>query len=119
MIVHYCSSSFKDATQLRNRLMRRARNTATGLEIVTEDGTFLIGVIESKRPEELAKALARRYRIPKGLIRHDISKSRIEVAAWVVGELPPDLGERFIVEEYPTADRLEVERRPVGDRTLK
>lgn len=114
MIVHYCSSSFKDATQLRNRLLRRAKNVATGLEIITEDGTFLKGVIETTKPQALVQKLKKDFDIPAELIRHDAEKNRVEIAAWVLEELPANFeGQRFIVEEYPTADRLEVERRPV------
>ncbi len=114
MAVHYCSSSFKDSTQLRNRLLRRARNTATGLEIMTGDGTFIKGIIETKNPAGLVGILRRKYGIPKELIRHDRAKSRVEIAAWVLEELPPGHGKYFMVEEYPTADRLEVERRPIA-----
>jgi pyruvate formate-lyase activating enzyme-like uncharacterized protein len=119
LIVHYCSSSFKDATQLRNRLLRRARNIATGLEIITGDGTFLKGVIETSEPEALVRKLKRDFGIPAELIRHDGEKSRVEIAAWVLEELPADIGQCFIVEEYPTADRLEVERRPICESREK
>ncbi len=111
MIVHYCSSSFKDGTQLRNRLMRRAGNTATGLEIITDEATFLKGVIETPEPEMLVAHLKRRYGIPGELVRFDAPKNRIEIAAWVLEELPAGVpGRKFMVWEYPTADRLEVER---------
>ncbi|MFO7618380.1 MAG: radical SAM protein [Thermoplasmata archaeon] len=114
IIVHYCSSSFKDATQLRNRLMRRARNTATGLEIITDEATFLKGVIETREPERLVRSLIRRFGIPSGLIRYDAGKGRVEIAAWVLEELASEIpGVKYLVWEYPTADRLEVERQPI------
>ncbi len=114
IIVHYCSSSFKDATQLRNRLARRARNTATGLEIITDEATFLKGVIETSEPEKLVRMLMRRHRIPGNLVRYDAVKSRVEIAAWVLEELPAEIPDaKFLVWEYPTADRLEVERQPL------
>lgn len=113
--VHYCSSSFKDATQLRKRLLRRAKNSATPLDIINHEGMFIKGVIECGSPESLARKLAREYKIPKGLIRYDREKSRVELAAWILEEIYDQVeGEAFIVEEYPTADRLEVERRPLG-----
>lgn len=40
MVVHYCSSSLKDAVQLRNRIMRRAKNVVKNYEIITDDGTL-------------------------------------------------------------------------------
>jgi pyruvate formate-lyase activating enzyme-like uncharacterized protein len=114
MIIHYCSSGFKDATQLRNRLMRRARIMATGLEIITDEATFLKGVIETTEPEKLVPILKRRYGVPGKLVRFDARKNRVEIAAWVLEELPGDVpGKRFLVWEYPTADRLEVERQPL------
>jgi len=115
MIVHYCSSSFKDATQLRNRIIRRARNTATALEIITEEGTFIKGVIETKEPAKVLKQLKKEFQMPNELLRHDLEKARIEIAAWVLKDLPvlPKCS-YFIVEEYPTADRLEVEKRPAN-----
>jgi len=119
MTIHYCSSSFKDGIQLRRRIMRRAENTATLLEIITDDGTFIKGVIEVPDPEELVPFLTQEYEIPSDLIRHDMEKERIEIAAWVLEEIALEVMEEhdcqcFIVEEYPTADRLEVERRPLG-----
>lgn len=114
MIVHYCSSSFKDATQLRNRLMRRARNTATGLEVITDEATFLKGVIETDSPEKLVRSLRGEFGIPKALVRFDAERGRVEIAAWVLEQLPGTVkGKRFLVWEYPTADRLEVERAPL------
>ncbi len=120
MTIHYCSSSFKDGIQLRKRIMRRAENTATPLEVITDDGTFIKGVIESHEPEVLARAISEEFEIPADLIRHDVEKGRIELGAWILEEIARDILEKhecqcFIVEEYPTADRLEVERRPLGE----
>lgn len=115
LIVHYCSSSFKDATQLRNRIMRRARNTATELEIITEEGTFIKGVIECQNPKVMLKNIRKEYELPGKLARLDPEKGRIEIAAWILEDLPAIEGcSYFIVEEYPTADRLEVEKQPIN-----
>ncbi|MCK4757992.1 MAG: 4Fe-4S cluster-binding domain-containing protein [Thermoplasmata archaeon] len=112
--IHYCSASFKDGTQLRRRIMRRAENLATPLEIITDDGTFIKGVVECDDAEEMTKKLADQYDIPDDLIRYDSEKDRVEMAAWILEEIAGELdGQCFIVEEYPTADRLEVERQPV------
>jgi pyruvate formate-lyase activating enzyme-like uncharacterized protein len=110
--IHYCSSSFKDATQLRKRILRRARNTVTPIEIITGDGTFVKGVVECESPKALAKHLAKEFDIPPDLIRYDAGKDRVELAVWILEEIYGGIqGQAFIVEEYPTADRLEVERR--------
>jgi len=44
--LHYCSSAYKDAVQHRQRLIRRARNTAPPYTHLTPDGTLIFGVIE-------------------------------------------------------------------------
>lgn len=115
--LHYCSSSFKDGVQLRERLARRARNVRKPHELLTGDGTFLKGVVETDDPEGTARALARGFGVPAKLMWVDREKRRLEVAPWVLEELAPELPlESFMVEEYPTADRLEVERAPLRRR---
>jgi pyruvate formate-lyase activating enzyme-like uncharacterized protein len=114
MSVHYCSASFKDRIQLRNRLLRRAENTKKPFDIVTEEGMFIRGVIESKTPIKLKGELQKHYKIPGKLIEYDREKHRIQLAAWILEDLVEELSEEcYIVEEYPTADRLEVERRKI------
>ncbi len=46
--IHYCSSAFKDAIQLRRRFIRTAARVAEGFEEVTDDGTVVSGVLEGK-----------------------------------------------------------------------
>jgi pyruvate formate-lyase activating enzyme-like uncharacterized protein len=113
--VHYCSASFKDSVQLKNRLRRRAQNVSKTYDVLTDEGTLLRGVIftESKLPNVL-KDIKATYKIPEELIEIDIEKSRIHIAPWVLQEIAADL-EKWgydcsLVEEYPTADRLEVEK---------
>ena len=115
--LHYCSSAFKDGVQLRNRIARRARNVKKPHEIVTEDSTLIKGVIETDDPVNAMNSLRKNYEVPPELMWHDHEKRRLEVAAWVLEEIAPELPlESYIVEEYPTADRLEVERRPIRRR---
>ncbi len=116
--VHYCSSSFKDGIQLRNRIMRRANNIAKPYEVITEDGTLLFGIIEPSGDinlEKLELLLKNRYRIREIYINS--MKNRIETSIPIVRKLASKLIDRnircFIIEEYPTADRLEVERIPL------
>ena len=116
--VHYCSSSFKDGVQLRNRIKRRARNIAKPYEVITDEGTLLKGVIisESTSPS-LTQTLKQRFNIPTELILFDKEKKRVELAGWILEEIAPELVKQgfecYLVEEYPTADRLEVERMPL------
>lgn len=115
--LHYCSSSFKDGVQLRKRITRRGRRVRKQHEILTDDGTLLKGVIETKDPPGAARALTRDFGVPARLMWVDREKGRLEVAPWVLEELAPELPlPSFIVEEYPTADRLEVERTPLRRR---
>ena len=111
MSLHYCSSSFKDAVQLRNRIGRRAKNVAKKYDIITKDGTLLKGVIQCRKMKTIMKELMRNYNIPEKLINIDNEKKRMEIAPWVLERISKQIPyDCFIVEEYPTADRLEVER---------
>jgi pyruvate formate-lyase activating enzyme-like uncharacterized protein len=115
--IHYCSSSFKDRIQLRRRIMRRAKNVARPSDLITDDGTLLKGVVETRNRRKIVDTLTGEFQVPQELIYIDSEKKRVEVAPWVLkdiaGELPYD---SYLVEEYPTADRLEVEREQLGSR---
>ena len=114
--VHYCSSSFKDSVQLRKRIKRRALRVALPSDIITEEGTLLKGVVEGPM-EEIVALLRDEHEVPEELYRKDMEKKRVEVAPWVLEDIAPLLPyECFLVEEYPTADRLEVEREPLTPR---
>ena len=113
--VHYCSASFKDAVQLRNRLARRAERVARPHELVTDDQTILKGIVETDDPERVARQLMTRFDVPAELMVVDRERGVLELAAWVIEELEGEIdGDCYLVEEYPTWDRLEVERGPVG-----
>jgi pyruvate formate-lyase activating enzyme-like uncharacterized protein len=114
--VHYCSSSFKDSVQLRKRIKRRALRVALPSDVITEEGTLLKGVVEGPM-NEIVAMLRDEFEVPPELYRKDEEKKRVEVAPWVLEELFSELPyESFLVEEYPTADRLEVEREPLRPR---
>jgi pyruvate formate-lyase activating enzyme-like uncharacterized protein len=109
--VHYCTSGYKDAWQLRTRIKRRAKNTARPWDVVTDDGTLVKGVIEGEGLSELMGELARTFRVPGKFMGLDTPKKRIEIAPWILEKIAPRLNRpSFVVEEYPTADGLEVER---------
>jgi pyruvate formate-lyase activating enzyme-like uncharacterized protein len=115
--LHYCSSAFKDGIQLRRRITRRARNVKKPHEILTEDGTFLKGVIETDDLSVTGAWLLKEFDIPGNLIWSDREKKRLEIAPWVLEDIAGELDlPAFLVEEYPTADRLEVERIPLKRR---
>ncbi len=112
--IHFCSSRFKDAIQLRNRLRNRAVNIARDGDVITDDGLLLKGVVEADNPSQVIEELKRVFGIPDNLIYHDAEKNRVELAPWLLEEIASELDyDCYIVEEYPTADRLETERSPL------
>jgi pyruvate formate-lyase activating enzyme-like uncharacterized protein len=112
--LHYCSSAFKDGIQLRRRIMRRAKNVKRPYEILTKDGTFIKGIIETDDLSMTAAWILKRFSVPGSLIRADAKNRRLEIAPWILEEIAGELDlPAYIIEEYPTADRLEVERIPL------
>jgi hypothetical protein len=117
--VHYCSSSFKDGIQLRNRLKRRAENISREFDVITEEGTLLKGVISSKKLplKHIYNLLTDEYNIKENYIEINHDKNRVEMALWILEKIALNLRKKkmdcYMVEEYPTADALEVERAPL------
>jgi pyruvate formate-lyase activating enzyme-like uncharacterized protein len=100
--------------------MRRAKNVARPSDIITDDGTLLKGIIEARNRRKIIDILTGGFQVPQELIHADPEKRRVEVAPWVLEEIAGDLPyDSYIVEEYPTADRLEVEREQIGCRTKR
>ncbi len=115
--LHYCSSAFKDGIQLRRRILRRAKNVRRPHELLTKDGTFLIGLIETDKVAATAAYIMKKFDLPGRFVWSNPFKKRLEVAPWILEEIAGELDDpSFIVEEYPTADRLEVERVPLKRR---
>ena len=113
--IHYCSSSFKDGVQLRNRLIRKAEHIAEEYDVVTEDGTLLKGYAYPEDLEEAAAFLRDEYDVPDELMFIDSENNRLEVASWVLEEIADELPFKCCIsEQYPTADKLEVERIPLN-----
>ncbi len=117
--VHYCSVSFKDGIQLGNRIKRRAKNISKEFEVITGEGTILKGAIYKLNVSlrQLLLFLKDEYDIPEKFMFIDTEKNRIEIGLWILEKIANDLTKQgfkcFIIEEYPTADRLEVERIPL------
>jgi len=79
---------------------------------VTEDGTLVKGVIEAPDLAAAENVLRGKFHVPAELVAAVPGRRRVEVAPWVLEEISSELvWPSFIVEEYPTADALEVERR--------
>jgi uncharacterized protein len=121
MTVHFCSVSFKDGVQLRNRLIRQARHTAKPYEWITDDGTLLKGIMEfppdstREEMENAVELLLKQEPLPAGLYFLNTEKHRLETSMELIGDLAQlTLFSCFIIENYPSADELEVERTPAG-----
>ena len=115
--LHYCSAAFKDGVQLRRRIMRRAKKVRRPHEILTKDGTFLKGIVETDDLSMTGAWILNNFDVPGDLIWSNPQKKRLEIAPWVLEEIAGELDmPAYIVEEYPTADRLEVERIPLKRR---
>jgi pyruvate formate-lyase activating enzyme-like uncharacterized protein len=117
--LHYCSVSFKDGIQLRNRIIRRAHHTAKPYQHVTPEGTLLFGIIEHTIDKlvKLNHELHSTHKIPDDMYLLNQELNRMEIAGWILEKLIPLLKKQgfhcFIIEEYPTADHLEIERIPL------
>jgi pyruvate formate-lyase activating enzyme-like uncharacterized protein len=93
--VHFCSSTFKDSVQLRERLKRIATNTARRFDEVTDDGTIVYGVFE---PEGALDGFL------DGLDEEDyaLCEGRVELAWWALADRGAGVpGRRYVVERYP------------------
>ena len=112
MNIHFCSSSFKDGVQLRERLLRRAQHICKDYQAVTEDGTMVRGFLYT---DDTAKAKAELIGlgIPEDMM--EVQQNKIEVAPWLLEDVADSVRYKcYISEQYPTADRLEVERTPLN-----
>lgn len=117
--VHYCSVSFKDGIQLKNRILRRAKNTAKDYEIITDEGTLLKGIIQPVNTSiiQLHQWIQQTYNIQEKYIAINKEKNRIEIGVWILEKIAESIQQQghhcFMIEEYPTADHLEVEKIPL------
>ncbi|MEN6343624.1 MAG: 4Fe-4S cluster-binding domain-containing protein [Methanospirillum sp.] len=95
--VRYCSSAFKDAVQLRERMIRIAVNTARPFDEVTGDGTVVYGMV--RFPEGAGPVIAAlglddsEYVVVDGAI--ELGWERLAAGRSAVA------GEKAIVERYP------------------
>jgi len=114
--VHYCPSRFKDAVQLKERLLRRAERTSRPLDFLTDEGTIIHGRIEGEKEDlEAAMEVIRGLEVP--LDMYCLLDGRIEIAAWILEEISADLMsskcDLCIIEKYPLKDGPVVERIPL------
>ncbi len=109
---HFCSSCFKDAVQLRKRLLRTARISGREFDEVTPDGTLFYGVIKGDM-DGIIKMLSL-LEVPGQLF--ELRDDKVELAWWVLEDIASEIGDRFQLwyeECYPAYGRLVVERIPI------
>jgi pyruvate formate-lyase activating enzyme-like uncharacterized protein len=128
--VHYCTSAFKDAVQLRERLKRRAERTARPFDLPTEDGTLIYGVILPADQAGaggigigigigiglgLTSAVERLAGLGVPEEMYTFSEGRIEIAGWILEDIVSDLDgtgcdlaleERYPIEGGPVVERI-------------
>lgn len=115
---HFCSSTYKDAVQLRNRFKRIAKNSAREFDEVTDDGTLVYGIIEGG-DQELAEKTLQSMEIPSEFF--EIKEGKIEVAWWILEDFKEGIREKLepsgfrlmIIERYPFEGGLLVELIPL------
>jgi pyruvate formate-lyase activating enzyme-like uncharacterized protein len=93
--VRWCSSRYKDAVQLRERLKRIAARTARPFDEVTGDGTIIYGVLEPDGPPASG-----RLGLAEG--SYEECDGRIELSWRALRKGSKKLrGRKYIVERYP------------------
>jgi len=124
---HLCTAKLKDAVQLRNRMLLKAKNTRLPTDIISNDGILLRGCIYTKElsprirkikeitksAENMSQPLSEFKPFFKKNIFLDKKKRRLLVnAKKLIRELEsgslPEGYDYAIVEEYPTYDGFEV-----------
>lgn len=115
--MHFCSSTYKDAVQLRERLIRIAENTSRAMDEITEEGTIVYAQIICEN-EEMANNVAsyiREHDIEEGMV--ELNGTGVETAWWILEDLAEDIRnmakEMYILERYPFEDGLIVEKIPI------
>lgn len=112
---HLCPSELKDNIQMKNRLIRTAKNIKNPYEVISDEGLLRKVVIEGKTNQEIMKIL-KKLEVPEEMIGTN-KDNNIEIAWWIAEDLKEmnlDL-EFYFIEEYPTWDKLETFRSTLED----
>lgn len=95
--VRFCTSAFKDSVQLRERLVRIARNTARPFDECTDDGTVVYGRLRPDGPVEDAVAV-----LALEEDEYAVVEDGLELAWWRLAEGRDEIkGEKAVIERYP------------------
>ncbi|MCX9085737.1 MAG: radical SAM protein [Candidatus Methanoperedens sp.] len=108
--LHFCSSRFKDAVQLRERFKRIAKRSARNFDEVTEDGTLVYGLIEGNCIDILKE-------IGVQDAMYEVMEGTVEIAWWIAEDLAGELNKIgcrvSVIERYPMKNGMIAERTPL------
>ena len=108
--IHFCSSVFKDAVQLRERFKRIAKKSARDFDEITDDGTLVYGVIDGDGLSFLKEA-----GVTEDMFA--VKEDSVETAWWIASELADELKEKglnaSVIERYPMKNGMVVEKTPL------
>lgn len=108
--LHFCSSRFKDAIQLRERFKRIAKISARFFDEITDDGTLVYGIIEGSCLPFLKEVGVKNK-------MYDVRDDTVEIAWWIAekfaGELKNIGCKVSVIERYPMKNGMIAERTPL------
>ncbi len=108
--LHFCSSYFKNAIQLRERFKRIAKKLSRDFDEITEDGTVVYGVIEGD-----CSGILKDAGVAENM--YFTQNGSIETAWWIAEELADDLKNAgcsvSVIERYPMKNGMVVEKTPL------
>jgi pyruvate formate-lyase activating enzyme-like uncharacterized protein len=108
--LHFCSSRFKDAIQLRERFKRIAKKGARYFDEITDDGTLVYGIIEGSCVDLLKEAGVQDE-------MYAILDGTVEIAWWIAEDLACELKnigcKVSVIERYPMKNGMIAESTPL------
>jgi len=108
--LHFCSSRFKDAIQLRERFKRIAKRSARNFDEITDDGTLVYGLIEGDCAGLLKEAGVQDE-------MYEVRDGTVEIAWWIAEDLAGELKkigcDVSVIERYPMKNGMIAERTPL------
>ncbi len=113
--VHFCTATLKDKYQLRQRILRRAKNSKKDYDFMTKEGMLIRGAIYygNNEPKPIISWIKKEYGVPQSLLSIDSARNRILTREDVAEKLKLPLKKKklkvAIVEEYPTHDCFPIE----------
>lgn len=108
--LHFCSSRFKDAIQLRERFKRIAKISARHFDEITDDGTLVYGLIEGS-----CAGLLKEEQVHDEM--YETRNGTVEIAWWIAEELAGELKKIgcnvSVIERYPMKNGMVAESTPL------